>query len=338
MGLWHTLGIARGAGSGEGTDTASDVSSGASPGRLVGPARAIIGPLLRYGFRVGVSGAENVPIDGPAILSANHRSFFDTPLIMSTAPRRVMFLGKAEYLDDWKTRTVFPALGMVPIQRDKGKSSMSALNTAAGLLESGELVGIYPEGTRSRDGLLHKGHTGVAHLALMTGAPIVPIGLRGTERVQPIGSAIPRPLVGKVSVQFGEPIHPQDYRSGGRRKQRQHLVRDVMAAIASMTDQHLSDDFSSDEPPLIRAGSESVYRVSVHVATGLSWRHAAERAVDDAATRYDDARVGEVRGMFCRVMPDGNVHFATELALSTKFSRRRPSDLDEPLPTPGGTT
>ncbi len=289
-----------------------------------------------------MTGAGNVPADGPAILSANHRSFFDTPLIMTTAPRRVMFLGKAEYMDDWKTRSIFPALGMVPIQRDGGKASMSALTTAASLLEGGELVGIYPEGTRSRDGLLHKGHTGVAHLAMMTGAPIVPIGLCGTERVQPIGAAVPRPFAGKVTVEFGEPIHPQDYRAGGRRKQRQHLVRDVMAAIAAMTGQQLSDEYASDEPPLIRAGSESVYRVSVQVASGLSWRHAAERAVDDAATRYDDARVGEVRGLSCRIHPDGTLGFATELALSTKFSRRRPTDPDEAasanVPTPGGST
>jgi 1-acyl-sn-glycerol-3-phosphate acyltransferase len=300
----------------------------------------VLAPLVRFGFRVNVTGVEHVPTDGPAILSANHRSFFDTPLIMTTAPRRVLFLGKAEYMDDWKTRAIFPALGMVPIRRDKGRSSMAALTTAAELLDAGELVGIYPEGTRSRDGLLHKGHTGVAHLALMTGAPIVPIGLRGTERIQPIGSAIARPFVGKVSVEFGEPVYPKDYRSGGRRKQRQHMVRDVMAAIASMTDQEPSDEYASDEPPLIRAGSESVYRVTVHVASGLSWRHAAERAVDDAANRYDDARVGEVREMYCRVLPDGDVRFATELALSTKFSRRPPSDLDEPssTTTPGGTT
>jgi hypothetical protein len=172
----------------------------------------------------------------------------------------------------------------------------------------------------------------------MTGAPIIPVGITGTQRVQPIGTSVPRPFRGPVRVRFGEPIDPANYRYGGSRHRRHQMLDDVMAAIASMTDQQLSDDYSSDEPPLIRAGSESVYRVSVHVASGLSWRHAAERAVDDATSRYDDARVGEVRGMSCRVMPDGDIRFTTELALSTKFSHRRPSDLDEPLPTPGGTT
>ena len=238
---------------------------------------------------------------------------------MTMAPRPVIFLGKAEYMDSRKTKYLFPALGMVPIKRDVKKASMAALQTAAELLEDGQLVGIYPEGTRSRDGCLHRGHSGVAHLAVMTGAPIIPVGIVGTERVQPIGVAFPRPFRGPIQIRFGEPIHPSNYRYGGSRKRRQQMLDDVMASIATMTDQPRSPEFASDEPPLIRGGSESVYRITTHRASGLSWRQSAERAVDDGCRNYDDARVGEIHRLRCRVIPTGQVEFDLELKISTKF-------------------
>ena len=138
---------------------------------------------MKLVYRARVLGLHHVPTDGPAIISANHRSFFDSPLLMAMAPRPVVFLGKAEYMDARSTKFLFPAVGMVPIKRDVKKASMAALTTAAELLHDGKLVGIYPEGTRSRDGLLHRGHSGVAHLAMISGAPIIPVGLTGTERV-----------------------------------------------------------------------------------------------------------------------------------------------------------
>lgn len=282
-----------------GTDDAPRV------GTLSRPARIVARPIMRTLYRAHVEGIEHVPTDGPAIISPNHRSFFDSPLVMAMAPRPVVFLGKAEYMDSPKTRYLFPAVGMVPIKREAKKASMAALETAAELLADGRLVGIYPEGTRSRDGYLHRGHTGVAHLAMMTGAPIVPVGIVGTERVQPVGAAAPRPFRGPVRLRFGEPIHPGDYRYGGSRKRRARLLDDVMAAIAAMTDQERHPDFSSDEPPLIRGGTESVYLVTTQRAGGLSWRQAAERAVDAHCNRYDDARVGEVAELRCRILPSG---------------------------------
>lgn len=288
-------------------------------GSLSRPARLIARPVLRTFYRARVEGVDNVPTDGAAIISPNHRSFFDSPLVMALTPRPVVFLGKAEYMDRRSTRYLFPAIGMVPIDRRAKRASMAALQTAAALLDDGRLVGIYPEGTRSRDGLLHRGHSGVAHLAVVSGAPIVPVGILGTEEVQPIGSSVPKPFQPPLTIRFGEPIHPGNYRYGGSRRRRQQMLDDVMASIAAMTDQQRSPDFASDEPPLIRGGSESVYRVSRHVARDRSWRRAAARAVSDGCNHYDDARVGEVGVLRCRVSTVGEIEFEATIALSTRF-------------------
>lgn len=279
--------------------------------------RVAVTPLYRLLFRVEVDGAESIPGEGPAIIAANHLSFFDSVALTLSMPRRLVFLGKAEYLDSWKTRWLFPALGMIPIERRDGRQAMAALDTASSVLGGGDLLGIYPEGTRSRDGLLHQGHTGVAHLALSTGAPIIPAGLVGTDVVQPAGAAAPRPFT-SATVRFGRPIDPTAY--GGRsRRRRARITDDLMAAIHGLTGQERSPDFSSDEPPLIRGGTESVYLVvPVSDRHAAGWRAAASSAVGDVCGRYDDARVGEVRSLRCLVDQGGHFEFEAEMAVSTK--------------------
>ena len=153
------------------------------PERLARLTKVSLSPLYRLLYPVEVQGAENIPLAGGAILAANHVSFFDTVVLLFSVQRRASFVGKAEYMDSWKTKYLFPALGMIPIERSAGRQAMAALDTAAGVLRRGGLLAIYPEGTRSRDGFLHRGHTGVAELALATGSPIVPIGLVGTDRM-----------------------------------------------------------------------------------------------------------------------------------------------------------
>ena len=133
-------------------------------------------------WQLTIHGIDNFPARGPAILAANHISFLDSPLLMFQLPRRVWFLGKAEYLDSSLSRALFPALGMIPVDRDGGRGALTALRSSLAVLEAGQLLGVYPEGTRSRDGRLYRGHTGLAWIALRSKAPIVPIGIRNRSK------------------------------------------------------------------------------------------------------------------------------------------------------------
>jgi 1-acyl-sn-glycerol-3-phosphate acyltransferase len=223
----------------------------AKPGREVGwlipTAKRYIGPLFATLWQVRVEGSEHLPAEGPAIIAANHVSFFDSVALIMAVPRTVSFVGKAEYLESWKTRHVLPALGMIPVDRTSGRQALEALNVAARVLESGGVFGIYPEGTRSRDGELHAGRTGMAHLAVATGVPIIPTGILGTDRIQPAGAWAPRPFR-SATVRFGTPIDPDRY-PGGRRQRRRDITTDVMAAIQSLSGQRRSAT-SSDSPSM----------------------------------------------------------------------------------------
>jgi len=179
-------------------------------GQLQSVVRKVIGPIFTRMFELTIIGLENVPDDGSAIIAANHTSVIDSFLVPAVLPRNISYVGKAEYLDDWKTRRIFPALGMIPIDRSGGDAAQAALDTAATLLDGGELFGIYPEGTRSRTGHLYKGRTGVARLAYRTGAPIVPVGLTGTREMQPPDAPFPK-LFSKATIAFGQPLQPDEH-------------------------------------------------------------------------------------------------------------------------------
>ena len=214
-------------------------------GKLYPVARAILAPLFRTGWRIYVRGADNLPTDGPAIVCPNHTSVIDSFLLPSVLPRRITFVGKAEYLDDWKTKHLFPALGMIPIDRAGGDASTRALDAAAGVLRRGELFGIYPEGTRSRDGKLRKGHTGPARLALRTGAPLVPVGIIGTRDIQPPGASAPRPFR-PCEIRIGRPIDVAHYtdRVGDRLVLRQ-LTDELMYEIRALSRQEYVDEYAT---------------------------------------------------------------------------------------------
>jgi 1-acyl-sn-glycerol-3-phosphate acyltransferase len=208
--------------------------------------RAVLRPVYRLFTPMRVEGAEHLPAHGAVIVAANHLSFYDTIVLMLSVPRRTFFLGKAEYLDSWTTRRLFPALGLIPIERQAVRSAMAALDVAATVLADGHVLGIYPEGTRSRDGLLHNGHTGVAQLALATGTPVVPVGLVGTDRIQPVGARAPRPFRHGV-IRFGPPIEPAGY-DGTSRRQRRQLTSDLMDAIGQLSGQATADADADHQP------------------------------------------------------------------------------------------
>jgi 1-acyl-sn-glycerol-3-phosphate acyltransferase len=172
--------------------------------------KAILTPILRFLFRVRVEGLENVPAKGSAILASNHLSFCDSIFLPLVLRRRVTFVAKAEYFEDKKTAWFFRAVGQIPIKRGGGSASLRALESAQEVLEAGGLFGIYPEGTRSPDGRLYKGHTGVARLALRTKAPILAVAMIGTREAQPIGQAVPRFFM-PITIRISRPLTFERY-------------------------------------------------------------------------------------------------------------------------------
>ncbi|MGH9028476.1 MAG: lysophospholipid acyltransferase family protein [Acidimicrobiales bacterium] len=167
--------------------------------------KVLLSPVFFLVWRVKVEGRENVPTRGPVILAPNHVTFLDSMFLPLVVHRRVTFVAKAEYFQSWKTAWFFRAAGQIPMKREGGSASERALAAARGVLHGGGVLGIYPEGTRSPDGRLYRGHTGVARVALGCRAPLVPVGMCGTARVQPPGSNMPRPFR-KVVVRFGTPV------------------------------------------------------------------------------------------------------------------------------------
>ena len=193
------------------------------------------GPVARRLFRLHVEGTEHVPAAGAAIIAANHLSFFDSVVLSLAVPRPITFVGKAESLDRWTTRRLLPALGMIPVERHSPRQAYGALRAAADVLGADELFAVYPEGTRSVDGSLQPGHNGVGHLSVTTGAAVIPVGIVGTDRIQPKGARVPRPFR-RATVRFGSPIDPHRY-AGSRRECRRRITSDVMRAIGSLSGQ-----------------------------------------------------------------------------------------------------
>ncbi|WP_017624396.1 lysophospholipid acyltransferase family protein [Nocardiopsis chromatogenes] len=199
-------------------------------------------------YRPDVRGLENIPGDGPVILASNHLSFCDSVVIPLAVPRTVRFLAKAEYFDapgakGRASRTVFTALGAVPVRRGGGREAVDALDLGLSVLKDGGAFAIYPEGTRSPDGRLYRGRTGVAHLALTSGAPVVPVAVRGTDRVQPIDAKLPR--IAPIALRFGEPL---DFSFGyGHMKTgraRRVVTDEVMDAIAALSGQERAREYN----------------------------------------------------------------------------------------------
>jgi 1-acyl-sn-glycerol-3-phosphate acyltransferase len=200
---------------------------------------------VRHGLvRTNVEHAERLPVEGPAIVVANHVSFFDSVLLMFGLPRPVALLGKAEYTERFVTRWLFCGAGMIPVHREDPADGARAVEELQRVLGDGGVVGIYPEGTRSRDGCLHRGHTGAAHLSLLTGAPIVPVGIVGTDQILPTGARVVRPFRRAV-LSIGEPIRPTHFGAdASTNRRRRQITNEMMAAVRQLSGQTYTDEFA----------------------------------------------------------------------------------------------
>lgn len=206
-------------------------------GKAQARARAVLRPVSRALWNIEVKGLERLPANGPAILCPNHISFLDSAFLMLTLPRNISFVGKAEYMDSWKTKFLFPLMGMIPIDRSGGEKSQAALDAAMSVLRRGEIFGIFPEGTRSRDGCLYKGRTGAARLATSIGCPIFPVGIVGTDKIQPPDAKAPKVLK-SCTITIGRPIEASRYtQSGEPHRAWRAMIDEVMFEIREMTGQ-----------------------------------------------------------------------------------------------------
>jgi len=207
---------------------------------------AAVRRLVHRLWDVSIEGMENIPTDGPAILCPNHLSFCDSVFVPVSQPRRVWAIGKGEYMDDWKTKHLFPALGMIPVDRSGGEAAQAALDTAARVLEGGHMFMIYPEGTRSRSGNLHKARTGAARLSVRCNAPIIPVGHVGTLAVQPPDQFKMTPGL-TVNVRFGKPMFISDIGDPDDPRTIRPFADAVMYEIAQLSGQKYVDTYAGAE-------------------------------------------------------------------------------------------
>ena len=206
----------------------------------------VVRPLLRIVFRPVVAGLENVPGDGPVILASNHLSFVDSVLIPLVVPRRVTFLAKAEYFEGKGLASVLgaflSAMGHIPVPRTEQRAAVAALDVALQTLDEGNAFAIYPEGTRSEDGRLYRGHTGVGWLALNAQVNIVPVAVRDTQRIMPVGARLPR--IVRPGVTFGRPIDYKPFADMPPARGRRALVDEIMREIQQLSGQEFTGTYN----------------------------------------------------------------------------------------------
>ncbi|MGI6878449.1 lysophospholipid acyltransferase family protein [Microbacterium sp. gxy059] len=217
----------------------------------------IVGPVLKALFRPWITGAEHVPKQGAAILASNHLSVVDSVFLPLMLDRRMSFLAKAEYftgrgIKGWATKWFMKGTGQIPIDRSGGSASEAALNTALQVIGRGDLLGIYPEGTRSPDGRLFKGRTGIARMALVAKVPVIPVVMVDTDTMLPIGASHPRIM--RVGMVLGEPLDFSRYE--GLEDDRfvlRSVTDEIMVALQQLGGQEYVDDYASKHRRLAEA-------------------------------------------------------------------------------------
>lgn len=251
--------------------------------------KAVLGPVLRSLFRPWVRGAEHVPVTGGAILASNHLSFSDSIFLPLVLRRRVTFLAKNEYftgpgLKGRLQRMFFTSVGQVPIDRSGAQASAPALDSGLRLLRRGQVLGLYPEGTRSPDGRLYRGKTGVARLALESRVPVLPVAMIGTDKVQPIGSRLPS--IRRVGIIIGRPLDFSRYDGLADDRFVQRSVTDeIMYELMRLSGQEYVDEYASVVKE--RLAAERRQRVvtqvlgTVHDITGADTSRLSERLLGE---------------------------------------------------------
>jgi len=204
-----------------------------------------LGPILRLLYRPKAVGLENIPADGPALIAANHESFLDDLLLPLVVPgRKVVFLAKAEYFDKWYLRWFFKGAGVIPVRRTNRSGAEAALQAGVQALREGKLVGIFPEGTRSPDGRLYRGKTGVARMALEAQVPVIPVGIVGTFEALPYDRKIPKR--GRVEIRFGRPLSfERHYATPADRFVLRSVTDELMYEIMLLSGQEYVDEYAS---------------------------------------------------------------------------------------------
>jgi 1-acyl-sn-glycerol-3-phosphate acyltransferase len=226
----------------------------------------LLGPFLRVVYRPRVEGLENIPSQGPAILASNHLSFSDSIFLPLVCPRQITFLAKDAYftapgIKGWLQKVFFTAVGQVPIDRSGGSASEAALQTGLRVLSEGKLLGIYPEGTRSPDGKLYRGKTGVARMALEAQVPVIPVAMIDTEKIQPIGSKVPRVM--RVGVKIGKPLDFSRY--AGMENDRfvlRSMTDELMYELMDLSGQEYVDMYAAKAKALSSGTATEVPKVS----------------------------------------------------------------------------
>ncbi|UVI37809.1 lysophospholipid acyltransferase family protein [Brevibacterium spongiae] len=211
--------------------------------------RVLAGPILRILFRPWVRGLDNLPTEGPAIIAGNHNHFMDSIFVPLLAPRPVVYLAKKDYftgrgIKGAVTRWFFKLNNQLPMDRGGGSGSQASLESGLKVLGEGNSLGIYPEGTRSPDGKLYRGRTGIARLVLESGAPVIPVAIIGTDKLQPAGRLVPKPR--RVGVVFGTPMDFSKY--SGLPTDRfllRSVTDEIMYEIMRLSGQEYVDSYAS---------------------------------------------------------------------------------------------
>lgn len=220
--------------------------------------RLVAGPFLRLLARATVIGAEHIPASGPAILASNHLSVIDSIYLPLLVPRPVTFAAKSEYFTGTRLRdravgAYLRSTNQLSTDRNSGRAAQSMLEAAISHLRSGELFGIYPEGTRSPDGRLYRGRTGVGYLALHSGAPVVPVAMIGTDKILPPGHKVPRP--GRIEIRIGSPLKLTEFSGQTGARQRRAVTDVVVSAIQDLSGQEYVPMYASARKEELAAAS-----------------------------------------------------------------------------------